>query len=201
MTISDNMKNSSNTLDFFDEITGICKDLFLKKMKDYGPTWAIFRWESLADQIWIKAKRVRTLEELEDKKLIPEGRDIEYIGIINYSLIALIKLWYREEIPNLEEIINKGEFAEIDERKVSDLYDKVIERVRELMIKKNHDYGEAWREMKVSSITDQILIKLYRIRNILKLDRKLQASEDLDAQFSDIINYCVFALIKMRNEA
>lgn len=148
MTISDNMKNSSNTLDFFDEITGICKDLFLKKMKDYGPTWAIFRWESLADQIWIKAKRVRTLEELEDKKLIPEGRDIEYIGIINYSLIALIKLWYREEIPNLEEIINKGEFAEIDERKVSDLYDKVIERVRELMIKKNHDYGEAWREMK-----------------------------------------------------
>lgn len=194
------MRNTSTTLENFDKTMSFCKELFLKKLKDYGPTWIILRWDSLVDQIWIKAKRIRTLEELEDKKLIPEGRETEYVGIIIYSIIALMKLWYKDKLPNPEEIMNKGDIIEIDEKSISDLYDKVVSRVRELLIKKNHDYGEAWREMKVSSITDQILIKLFRIKNILEIDRKLQVSEDLDAQFSDAINYAVFALIKLSGE-
>lgn len=194
------MTETTNTLKYYDEITNSCKELFLKKMSDYGPTWILLRWGSLVDQIWIKAKRIRTLEELDDIKLIPEGRDVEYVGIINYSLIALIKLWHEDQIPAVQEIIKSGDLIEIDENKMSDIYDEVTRRVKELLVKKNHDYGEAWREMSIASITDQILIKLFRIKNILKIDRKLQVSEDLDAQFSDIINYCVFALIKLNKE-
>ena len=191
------MKESVETLRYFDNIMKDCKKLFLKKNRDYGPSWLVLRWESLIDQIWIKTKRIRKLEQTSDKKLIPEGRDVEYIGIINYSIIGLIRLWYKDELPNPDEIVNKGKIIEIDEEKLSRFYDNIVNEVRNLLIKKNHDYGEAWRDMKITSITDQIFVRLFRCKKILE-NGKLEVSEGLEAQFSDIINYALFALIKLQ---
>jgi len=191
------MKESVETLKYFDNIMKDCKKLFLKKNRDYGPSWLVLRWESLIDQIWIKTKRIRKLEQTSDKKLIPEGRDVEYIGIINYSIIGLIRLWYKDELPNPDEIVNKGKIIEIDEEKLSRFYDNIVNEVRNLLIKKNHDYGEAWRDMKITSITDQIFVRLFRCKKILE-NGKLEVSEGLEAQFSDIINYALFALIKLQ---
>ncbi len=146
--------------------------------------WLVLRWESLIGQIWIKTKRIRRLEET-DKKLIPEGRDVEYMGIINYSIIALIRLWYKDELPNPNEIVSKSKIVEIDEGKLSRFYDNVVKKVKDLLIKKNHDYGEAWRDMKITSITDQIFVKLFRCKKILE-NGKLEVSEGLEAQFSDL---------------
>ncbi|AKB45945.1 hypothetical protein MSKOL_0168 [Methanosarcina sp. Kolksee] len=190
------MINQTPHIDKFDTIIASCKELFLKKMSDYGTSWILFRLESLFDQLWIKAKRIRTLEELKDQKLIPEGRESEYVGIINYSLMALMKICYDQQLPNPEKVLSNGEMPEIAQEKMSQLYDEITSRIRILFIKKNHDYGQAWRDMEICSITDQILVRILRIKTILKNDRNLMASEDLDAQLMDIINYAIFALIK-----
>ena len=184
----------------FDEIIEECFGLFKDKLTDYGPTWLFFRNSSLIDQLWIKAKRISVLEENNDNSLVKEGRDGEYIGLINYSVVMLFRILYPDAMPDYEKVLVNPELA--DEVKIDDilkLYKKIIGDVKELMIRKNHDYGDAWRGMQQSSITDMIIIKLSRIKKIVKNSGVLLVSENIDAQLFDIINYAVFGLIKLKD--
>lgn len=160
-------------------------ELFKKKQKDYGQSWRILRIPSLIDQLYIKAKRIRSIEENEIQK-VEDAVEDEYTGLVNYSIITLIQREYGK----------KGE-EEIPEKQLFEVYTKHAERAFELMNEKNHDYGEAWREMYISSLTDLILAKLLRIRQIIENKEKLLASEGIEAGLYDIINYSIFALIKL----
>lgn len=162
-----------------------CRAIYSKKTKDYGTAWRILRASSLTDQLFIKAKRIRSIEEKGEQK-IAEGVESEYIGLVNYSIMALIQL----ELP-----ANEG--LELDTDKATELYDHYANSTRDLMMAKNHDYGEAWREMRVSSLTDLILMKLLRIKQIEDNDGQTLISEGLDANYQDIINYAIFALIRL----
>ena len=174
-----------NTIKQYDSVIDVCRELFHKKMKDYGSAWRILRLASLTDQIFIKAQRIRELQKNSVRK-IDEGQSDEFIGIINYSIMALIQ-------------IEKGvsEEPDIDLEESLILYNKISENTKNLMLDKNHDYGEAWREMRVSSLTDLILQKLLRIKQIEDNSGKTLVSEGIDANYSDIINYADFALIHL----
>lgn len=176
-----------NTAQQFDQIAQTCIELFSKKAIDYGTAWRILRTSSLTDQIYIKAQRIRSIEEKGVAK-IDEGIIPEFIGIVNYSVMALIQL----EI---------GVASTIDEQfsgnQAIELFTKHIQNAKNLMMDKNHDYDEAWRNMRVSSLTDIILMKLMRIKQIENNDGKTIVSEGLAANYFDIINYAVFALIKL----
>ena len=160
-----------NTIKQYDNVINVCRDLFHKKMKDYGSAWRILRLASLTDQIFIKAQRIRGLQKNSVRK-IDEGQSDEFIGVINYSIMALIQL-------------DKG------------IVEEPAEKTKNLMLDKNHDYGEAWRDMRVSSLTDLIIQKLLRIKQIEDNAGKTLVSEGIDANYSDIINYAVFALIHL----
>lgn len=160
-----------------------CKDIFLKKTRDYGTSWRVLRTISIVDQIFIKALRIRTIQE-KKTQLVGDSITSEFVGIVNYGLIGLIQLELAE--PSVEDL---------DVDRVSELYDTHIGQVRDLMKEKNHDYGEAWRDMSQESFADLILVKLLRIRQILANDGKTLISEGIDANLHDIINYAVFALI------
>jgi hypothetical protein len=175
----------SNTNKQYDKIITSCKEIFLKKAKDYGTAWRVLRTISIVDQIFIKAQRVRTIQQKGEQK-VSDGIAAEFKGIINYAVIGLIQLELPEDAP--EEI-------NIDD--VSVLFDKYIQTAKSLMQDKNHDYGEAWRSMSQESFVDLILMKLQRIRQILNNDGKTIMSEGIDANYLDIINYAVFALILM----
>ncbi|MEB3800893.1 DUF1599 domain-containing protein [Flavobacterium columnare] len=177
----------SNTSQQYDTIINNCRDLYTKKMKDYGSAWRILRLPSLTDQIFIKAQRIRSLQENEVRK-INEGETSEFIGIINYSIMALIQLdkgVATQPDLNVEEAIK--------------LYDEKILITKQLMEAKNHDYGEAWRDMRVSSLTDLILQKILRVKQIEDNKGKTLVSEGIDANYQDMINYSVFALILLEN--
>ncbi|MAY83596.1 MAG: hypothetical protein CMP59_05620 [Flavobacteriales bacterium] len=165
-----------------------CREIFEKKMKDYGSAWRILRSSSLTDQLYIKAKRIRSLEEKLSSK-VDEGIDDEYKAIVNYSIMALIQLekGYSEE-------------SDLDEALLLKLYDQYLAEAKQLMENKNHDYDEAWREMRTSSLTDMILQKLMRIRQIEMNDGKTIISEGLDANYFDMINYALFALIQLSEQ-
>lgn len=164
-----------------------CRELFSRKMIDYGTAWRILRLTSLADQLYIKAKRIRTLEETGEAK-VADPVIAEYIGIVNYSIMALIQL-------------EKGASEiEMEAEAVQALYDGHLESARNLMIAKNHDYGEAWRFMQLSSLTDLILMKILRVKQILLNEGQTLVSEGLDANFMDMINYALFALIKLEEK-
>ena len=180
---------SANTMSQFDQVADACRKIFEAKTMDYGPTWRILRSGSIADQMYIKGKRIRTLEEKEQSR-IDEGIDEEYRGLFNYGAIALIQL----EMGVADEV-------DIDNRRALELYREKVQEARNLLEKKNHDYGEAWREMKIESITDLILVKLWRIRNIDQLKQKLKISEGAEGNYLDIMNYAVFALIKLSETA
>lgn len=183
----------------FDEIIEECVTLFGDKLTDYGPTWLFFRDASLIDQLWIKAKRIATLEENNDQTLVNEGRDGEYIGIINYAIVMLMRILYPERFPNHKELLIDPSLADnVSKDKIIECYKEISGQVKELMLKKNHDYGDAWRGMQQTSITDQIIIKLTRIKKIIKNSGVLLVSENIDAQLFDIINYAVFGLIRLR---
>ncbi len=185
--------------ELYDDIVADCRDIFRKKLLDYGPTWLLFRYVSMVDQLWIKIKRIRTLEEMDEAPLIDEGKEAEYKGIINYAVITLLKLSESEEFPSSEKVVEDPDIISgfsID--KALEAYDSMTDNTKKLMQEKNHDYGNAWESMDIKSITDQIIIKLFRIKNILANGGKLLISENIDAQLNDIINYCVFALIKLR---
>ena len=172
----------------FEQAISICKDIFDKKMKDYGSAWRILRTTSLTDQIYIKANRIRSIE-LKGEKKVDEGIKDEFIGIVNYSVMALIQL---------EIGINQDQ--ELNSDQASELYNRHIYGAMALMQNKNHDYDEAWRNMRISSYTDIILMKLLRIKQIEDNQGKTLISEGLDANYSDIINYSLFALIKIAEQ-
>ncbi len=160
-----------------------CRDLFQNKMKDYGPAWRILRLPSLTDQMYIKANRIRTLQEVKEAK-IEESEYDEFVGIVNYSIIALIQLR-----------LGIAAQPDIDNDHALQYYDEKWQNAFDLMMKKNHDYGEAWRDMRISSITDLILQKILRIKQIEDNKGKTLVSEGLEANYNDILNYAVFALI------
>ncbi len=174
-----------HTSEQYDAVIKFCRDLYQKKMKDYGSAWRILRLPSLTDQIFIKAQRIRSLQENAVRK-VDEGERSEFIGIINYSVMALIQL-------------EKGvvEQPDLNEEEALLLYNKHITETKTLMENKNHDYGEAWRDMRISSLTDLILQKLLRVKQIEDNKGKTLVSEGIDANYQDMINYAVFALIHM----
>ncbi|WP_242691746.1 DUF1599 domain-containing protein [Desertivirga arenae] len=176
---------ATNTLEEYNAVINACKDLFIRKTQDYGTAWRILRPSSITDQIFIKAQRIRTLEEKKVSK-VGEGIIPEYVGIINYSIIAMIQLELEESAPM--EIV-------VDE--VEKLYDLKVRETRDLMFAKNHDYGEAWRDMRISSLTDLILMKIFRVKQIEDNQGETIVSEGVKANYQDMLNYSVFALIKL----
>lgn len=182
----------------FDKIFDFCFNLFKNKNHDYGPTWLLYRYQSLNDEIWRKAKRIRTLEDHNDHACIPEGRDIEYIGIINYCIMFLIRLENISGINSTNEITDTMlDIDSINDDILYKAYQNNVSTIKDLLIKKNTDYGNAWENMSIISMTDQVIIRVYRIRKILSNNGCCSVSEGISAQLNDIINYCVFALIKM----
>ncbi|SNR77048.1 DUF1599 domain-containing protein [Lutibacter flavus] len=167
----------------YNEVIEKCRSLYINKLKDYGSAWRILRLPSLTDQIFIKAQRIRQLQQNSTRK-VDEGEVSEFIGIINYSVMALIQL---------EKGVVEQPDLSLDE--AVELYDKHITITKQLMEDKNHDYGEAWRDMRVSSLTDLILQKLLRVKQIEDNKGKTIVSEGIDANYQDMINYAVFALI------
>jgi len=178
----------SNTAVQFKEAINLCKGVFMDKMKDYGSAWRILRTSSLTDQIYIKANRIRSIQ-IKGISKVDEGFEPEFIGIVNYSVMALIQL---------EKGIGENEDLSPDE--LEKLYDKHISISTSLMENKNHDYDEAWRNMRISSLDDIILMKLLRIKQIEDNKGKTLVSEGLEANYQDMINYALFALIKLAEE-
>lgn len=178
---------SSNTPQLYDKAIAICRDIFQKKTHDYGTAWRILRPSSLTDQIFIKAQRIRSIEEKQTNK-VGESIENEFVGIVNYCIIALIQL----DLDDTEE-------QELEENRVMDLFDQKANLCKELMQTKNHDYGEAWRDMRVSTYTDLILMKILRTKQIEDKGGKTLISEGIDANFSDMLNYSIFALIRLHN--
>jgi hypothetical protein len=176
----------SNTSQEYDKVIAICRQLYSNKMKDYGSAWRILRLPSLTDQIFIKAQRIRSLQQNEIRK-VDEDETGEFIGIINYCIMALIQL----ELGVVEQ-------PDLDVAKAIQLYDTKVALTKSLMEAKNYDYGEAWRDMRVSSLTDLILQKLLRVKQIEDNQGKTLVSEGIDANYQDMINYSVFALILMK---
>lgn len=172
----------------YDDVIQNCRSLYINKLKDYGSAWRILRLPSLTDQIFIKAQRIRQLQQNSTRK-VDEGEVSEFIGIINYSVMALIQL-------------EKGvvEQPDITIEQATEFYDKHIAVTKQLMEDKNHDYGEAWRDMRVSSLTDLILQKLLRVKQIEDNKGKTIVSEGIDANYQDMINYAVFALIHINEK-
>ena len=181
------MENNKTIQEFEKEISK-CREIFIKKLKDYGTSWRVMRPSSLTDQIYIKARRIRSIEEKGDENLrVKEGVVPEFIGIVNYCAIALIQL-------------KLGSGDSISTEKAIMLYDEEISQSTSLMLDKNHDYDEAWRHMRVSSFTDIILQKLLRTKEIESHDGKTLISEGIDANYRDMINYALFALIKLEGD-
>jgi hypothetical protein len=177
--------NNKTTIQY-NEVVSSCLELFSKKTKDYGTSWRAMRLPSITDQIYIKIQRIRSIQE-KGKQMINEPIEDEFIAIINYSVIALIQL----------EVFDREGFDMETDEAIS-LYKKHINTTMELFLKKNHDYGEAWRQMRVSSITDIIFMKVLRTKQIEDNKGKTLVSEGVDANYQDMINYSVFALIKLK---
>jgi Nucleotide modification associated domain 1 len=175
----------SNTSQEYDKVIAECRQLYIKKMKDYGAAWRILRLPSLTDQIFIKAQRIRSLQENE-VRMVDEGEVGEFIAIVNYSIMALIQME-----------LGIATQPDLDADTGTRLYDEKVLLTKNLMLAKNHDYGEAWRDMRVSSLTDLILQKLLRVKQIEDNKGKTLVSEGVDANYQDMLNYAVFALIHL----
>lgn len=175
---------TQNTTFEFDQALGLCKEMYVKKLRDYGASWRVMRPASITDQLFIKAKRIRTLEQT-GKNLVGEGITPEFIAIVNYGIIALIQLE-----------LGASDSCDISVAEAENLYDKFASETRTLMLAKNHDYGEAWRDMRQCSFTDIILTKLHRIKEIESNNGHTSVSEGVASNYQDIINYAIFAIIK-----
>ena len=176
------------TIEQYNSVIKTCRSLFEKKTIDYGTAWRILRTSSLTDQIFIKAQRIRTIQETNTSK-VEEGVESEFIGIINYCIIAQIQLDYKDR-----------EELELDPKEVLAAYDEKVDLAISLLEKKNHDYGEAWRDMRVSSLTDLILMKILRVKQIEDNSGATLVSEGIDANYMDMMNYAVFAMIKLEEQ-
>jgi hypothetical protein len=174
-----------NTSEQYDAIISRCRDIFAKKLKDYGTSWRMFRISSITDQVFIKANRIRTIEQAGTQKIQDDIKG-EYIGMVNYSIIALMQMELKDD-----------DRMDLPANEALTLYDKYSSAAKALMVDKNHDYGEAWRDMRVSSLTDLILVKLLRIKQIEDNEGATIISEGIDANYFDIINYAIFALIRL----
>lgn len=174
-----------NTKEQFEKVISICRELFDKKLKDYGPSWRIMRPTSITDQIFIKVNRIRSLET-KGVSLIDEGICPEFIAIVNYGIMGQIQL-----------ALGYADTTDITNEKALELYDKYMTMTKELMYAKNHDYDEAWRSMRISSYTDLILMKIYRTKQIESHHGKTLVSEGIDANYMDMVNYALFGLIKL----
>ena len=179
---------NTSTVSEYRQVIQACKEVFEKKTRDYGTAWRILRLPSITDQILIKARRIRSIQEKKVQKVSDDIRD-EFKGIINYCLIALIQLSLEEETR-----------SELPWQEIEPLYEEAAQNTLELLSNKNHDYGEAWREMRVSSITDIILMKLLRVKQIEDNEGSTLISEGVDANYQDMINYSVFCLIKLEED-
>lgn len=169
----------------FEQVMASCRDLFAQKLHDYGAAWRIMRPSSVTDQIFIKANRIRSLET-KGVSLVGEGIRPEFIAIVNYSIVGLIQLE-----------LGHAERDDMTPQQALEHYDRYAKAALELMLKKNHDYDEAWRGMRISSYTDLILMKLFRTKQIEGLEGKTLVSEGIDANYMDMMNYAVFGLIKL----
>jgi hypothetical protein len=176
------------TVSEYKEVIASCKALFEKKTRDYGTAWRILRLPSITDQIFIKAQRIRSIQEKGTQKVSDPIKD-EFIGIINYCIIALMQIR-----------LGSSDKLEMKYEELEPLYTEAVNEVLDLLQNKNHDYGEAWREMRVTSITDIILMKLLRVKQIEDNEGKTLVSEGVKANYQDMINYSVFALIKLKRE-
>jgi hypothetical protein len=177
-------KNTNQTEQQYDAAKERCREVFVKKTQDYGTSWRILRPSSITDQIFIKAQRIRSIEDSGENK-VGESIDNEFIGIVNYGVIGLVQL---QDGPKAQEM----DPAEIIER-----WDREMQQTRDLMMAKNHDYGEAWRDMRISSYTDLILMKVLRTKQIENNEGVTQISEGIDANYRDMINYAIFGLIRL----
>lgn len=180
----------SKTLSEYNQVIEACKEVFEKKTKDYGTAWRILRLSSITDQILIKAKRIRSIQEKGVMK-VQEGIRGEFFAIVNYCVMAQIQVQLEEE---------KVEELELDEKYAVALYDQKLKETRALLENKNHDYGEAWRDMRVSSMTDIILMKIFRVKQIEDNEGETLISEGVNANYQDMLNYAVFCLIKLDEE-
>ncbi|MBO4621577.1 MAG: DUF1599 domain-containing protein [Paludibacteraceae bacterium] len=174
-----------NTLEEYDRVIGDCRKMYVLKMKDYGPSWRIMRPQTVNDQLFIKAKRIRTIETT-GVNMVGEDVRGELIAIVNYSIMGLIQL---EK--------DYADSVDMSQEEALALYDKYAEEAKQLMLRKNHDYGEAWRDMLPSSLTDIILTKINRNKQIAANDNRTLISEGADGNYFDMINYAVFYLIKL----
>lgn len=179
------MEKQNDTNTQFDAVIAICRDIFVKKLQDYGASWRIMRPESITDQLFIKATRIRSLE-IKGCSMVGEGVRPEFIAIVNYGIIGLIQLE-----------LGYSDSGEMPIEEAEELYDQNMERTKQLMLAKNHDYDEAWRLMRISSYTDLILTKLFRTKQIERNQGHTLISEGIDANYMDMINYSLFALIKL----
>jgi hypothetical protein len=187
VTFVGNSKNM-DTKQEYEKVIAICRDLFVKKMHDYGTVWRVMRPTSVTDQLFIKATRIRSIET-KGVALVDEDVRSEFIGIVNYGIMGLIQLELGYSYKD-----------DLDEKQATDYYDRYARKAMELMLAKNHDYDEAWRLMRVTSYTDLILEKINRTKKIESHDGKTLVSEGIDANYMDMINYAVFALIKLEIE-
>ena len=177
-----------STEEQFDKITAECRKIYILKMKDYGPSWRIMRPQTVNDQLFIKAKRIRTIETTGENR-VGDSIEGELMAIVNYAIIGLIQLE-----------CHYGDSVDMSRERALELYDKYLLRARTLMLDKNHDYGEAWRDMASTSLTDIILTKINRNKSIASHDEKTLISEGSDGNYFDMINYAVFALIQSREK-
>lgn len=185
MTLILKERDMPDTREQFEQVIAVCRDLFEKKLKDYGASWRIMRPQSVTDQIFIKANRIRSLE-VKRVSMVDEGIRPEFIAIVNYGIIGLIQL-----------DLGFADSVDITMEKALELYDHYMTQTKELMFAKNHDYDEAWRGMRISSYTDLILMKLYRTKQIEDHDGQTLVSEGVSANYMDMINYSLFGLIKL----
>ncbi len=176
----------TQTVSEYNQVIHLCKELFKRKATDYGTAWRILRLPSITDQIFIKAQRIRSIQEKGNQK-VDDPIVGEFVGIINYCIIALIQI-----------SLQKDERLELSYQVLDPLYDRWVDATRGLLENKNHDYGEAWRDMRVSSMTDIILMKLYRVKQIEDNKGQTLVSEGIEANYQDMINYAVFCLIKLK---
>ncbi len=178
------------TLQQYETAFAKCKEVFLKKTKDYGTSWRILRARSITDQIYIKAKRIRTIDETGENK-VGDSIESEFVGCVNYGIIAILQLQMedKKELP-----------IELKYEETALLFDEQYNTIKKLFLAKNHDYGEAWRDMRISSFTDLILSKLHRIKQIEENKGQTLISEGIDANYMDIVNYAIFALIKLNEQ-
>lgn len=178
----------NQTIDQYKQVVDECKQLFEKKSKDYGTAWRILRVPSITDQIFIKAQRIRSIQEKGQQK-VAEGMRPEFVGIVNYCIMAIIQMTLDQDAP-----------LEIPYSELEPMYDRTMDEVIKLLENKNHDYDEAWRDMRISSITDIILMKLLRVKQIEDNQGQTLVSEGIKANYQDMINYAIFCLIKLNEE-